>query len=189
MKRILFSLVLALYTFNVFAQEHLSFKGIPIEGSMSSFCQKLQSKGLTKLGADGNISAFVGDFTGRHATIGVAATDDGQNVHSVIVVFDSSEDWNNLVGTYDYYKDLYTRKYGKPTAKQEYKLTRIDNNTIIMHKLSEGEITHACVWNVPGGNIELYIDKGTSRGEGIVKIKYLDTLNIETKIQNDLNDI
>ena len=29
---------------NTMAQEHLSFKGIPIEGSMTEFCQKLKTK-------------------------------------------------------------------------------------------------------------------------------------------------
>lgn len=29
------------------AQPHLSFKGIPITGSMTSFCQQLKAKGFT----------------------------------------------------------------------------------------------------------------------------------------------
>lgn len=34
------------------AQEHLSFKGIPIEGSMTEFCQKLKTKGFTSIGQE-----------------------------------------------------------------------------------------------------------------------------------------
>lgn len=105
MRRILLSLALSLIMVGAFAQEHLSFKGIPIEGSMTSFCQKLISKGFNKIGTDNNITLFVGDFTGRQATVGVAATDDGNNVHSVVVLFDQSGEWNTLVNTYDYYKE------------------------------------------------------------------------------------
>lgn len=188
MKRLIFTFAFTLCVFCAFAQEHLSFKGIPIEGSMDSFCQKLQSKGLTKLGTDGNTSAFIGDFTGRQATIGVQATDDGQNVHSVMVILDSSDDWKNLVGTYDYYKDLYTRKYGKPTATQEDKIQN-HGNSYIMSKLYDDEFTYACKWEVTGGIIGLTISKSTSYGEGSVKIVYFDSLNMENKIQNDLNDI
>lgn len=101
------------------AQEHLSFKGIPIEGSMTEFCQKLKTKGFTSIGQENNISLFTGDFTGSEATVGVTATDDGKNVFAVVVLFEPSGEWNTLVNTYDYYKDLYTRKYGKPSISKE----------------------------------------------------------------------
>lgn len=47
MKKILASLAVFLAVINIMAQEHLSFKGIPIEGSMTEFCQKLKTKGFT----------------------------------------------------------------------------------------------------------------------------------------------
>ena len=80
MKRISATLMLLFAAICVMAQEHLSFKGIPIEGSMTSFCQKLKAKGFTSIGRDNNITLFTGDFTGRKATVGVTATDDGKNV-------------------------------------------------------------------------------------------------------------
>lgn len=189
MKRFLFSVTLTLAVLCMYSQEHLAFKGIPIEGSMTSFCQKLQAKGLIKRGATNNITLFTGDFTGKQATIGVGATADGKNVHSVIVLFDDSRDWQNLVGTYDYYKELYTRKYGTPTANIENASSEFDSNTMLMHKLAEGEVTYASAWDVTGGVIELSIEKSDSYGKGMVLIKYRDALNIEAKIQNDMNDI
>lgn len=89
----------------------LLLKVFPIEGSMSEFCQKLKAKGFTSIGSENNLALFIGDFTGRNATIGVTATDDGKNVFAVVVFFDPSGEWNTLVNTYDYYKDLYTHKY------------------------------------------------------------------------------
>ncbi len=110
MKKILITLTVLFAVIDIMAQEHLSFKGIPIEGSMTEFCQKLKSKGFTSIGRENNITLFSGDFTGRQATVGVTATDDGKNVFAVVVLFDPSGEWNTLVNTYDYYKDLYTRK-------------------------------------------------------------------------------
>lgn len=78
MKKLLFTLVLACISLYGFSQEHLSFKGIPIEGSMTAFCQKLRAKGFTQIGRDKNITMFTGDFTGRQATVGVGASDDGK---------------------------------------------------------------------------------------------------------------
>ena len=112
MKKSLFSLVVLFASLTCVAQDHLSFKGIPIAGSMEDFCQKLSNKGFVELGSDGNTTLFTGDFTGREATIGVNSDDDGENVYSVVVLFDPSGEWNVLVNTYNYYKDLYTRKYG-----------------------------------------------------------------------------
>lgn len=97
-------LTLLFVVINIIAQEHLSFKGIPIERSMTEFCQKLKTKGFTQIGHDNNVTLFTGDFTGRNSTVGVGATDDGKSVHSVIVIFDESSEWNTLVNTYDYYK-------------------------------------------------------------------------------------
>ncbi|WP_303331133.1 hypothetical protein [Bacteroides acidifaciens] len=189
MKKILSTLMLLFATICVMAQEHLSFKGIPIEGSMTSFCQKLKAKGLTQVGTDNNITMFVGDFTGRQASIGVGATDDGKNVHSVVVLFDSSDEWKNLVNTYDYYKELYTRKYGKPSACRENNPSRQDSNVMLMHELTQGTVTYASAWEVTGGTIELSIEKASTYGDGIVIIKYRDAQNVEAKIKNDLEDI
>ena len=86
MKRLtaLFALmVIALTSYAQSNSEHLTFKGIPIEGSMTEFCQKLQTKGYTTLGQDNNGAVLVGDFAGRNATIGVAATNGGREVYAV----------------------------------------------------------------------------------------------------------
>lgn len=60
MKKHLLSLVLCCFAIFGFAQEHLSFKGIPIEGSMTAFCQKLTAKGFTQIGRDNNVTMFTG---------------------------------------------------------------------------------------------------------------------------------
>ena len=47
MKKIFTILAMLFAVINIMAQEHLSFKGIPIEGSITTFCQKLKTKGFT----------------------------------------------------------------------------------------------------------------------------------------------
>lgn len=188
MKHILLSLLFCV-TFYVNAQDHLTFKGIPIEGSMTTFCQKLKSKGFTQMGKDKNITLFTGDFTGRQATIGVGASDDGKNVFSVVVLFDPSGEWNNLVSTYDYYKDLYTRKYGDPAISKENNPSRSDSNTAFMAEVHQGTVIYGSAWNVPGGDIQLSIEKSSGIYECMVMIRYRDSQNVEAKIQNDLEDI
>lgn len=189
MKKIIFTLTLFLIAMNLMAQEHLSFKGIPIEGSIIEFCKKLEAKGLTSIGTEDNITMFTGDFTGREATIAVAATDDGENVFSVIVFFDSSNEWNTLVNTYDYYKDLYTRKYGKPKSSKEKNPAYTNSNTALMLELEQGRVVYGSKWGITGGDIELSIEKSSTMFEGMVIIRYRDAQNVEAKIQKDLEDI
>ncbi len=190
MKKIIFTLALLWSTINIMAQEHLSFKGIPIEGSMTEFCQKLRDKGFTSIGREDNLSLFSGDFTGREATVGVTATDDGKNVFAVVVMFNPSEEWNTLVDTYEYYKNLYTHKYGEPIVSKENNPARLKSNRGFMYELNQGTVEYESTWKVTGGEIELFITKSTSSfNKGLVMIRYSDSQNVETKIQNDLDEI
>ena len=189
MKQFLISLILSCFAFYGFAQEHLSFKGIPIEGSMTAFCKKLKAKGFTQIERSKNITLFTGDFTGRKATVGVGASDDGKNVFSVVVFFEESKEWNTLVNTYDYYKDLYTRKYGEPSVCKESNPSESDSNTSLMAEVYQGTVVYGSVWEVSGGDIQLSIEKSSGVYEGMVMIRYRDSQNLEAKIKKDLDDI
>lgn len=190
MRKLIFVITLLFSTvINLTAQEHLSFKGIPIEGSMTEFCQKLKSKGFKLFNLYNNgVAMFTGDFTGEQVHVGVSATEDGKNVYSVIVMFDESKEWKKLVNKYDYYKALYTRKYGEPSVCKEYNPARSNDNFSLMHELSQGTVTYNSIWNVAGGSIELSIEK-FDYSKGYVCIKYRDAQNLEHKIQKELEDI
>lgn len=188
MKKLLFALVLACISLCGFSQEHLSFKGIPITGSISTFCQKLKAKGFVLQASQGNIRFFKGDFTGRQATVGVVAADNGQDVFTVAVFFDESDSWNTLVNTYEHYKDLYIEKYGQPTQCVENNPSSRDSNTSLMYELYQGRVTYACVFEAPGGAIQISIEKGNIN-DGFVLIKYQDAQNVNAKRQSDLDEI
>lgn len=189
MRKLVITFTMLFAVISLMAQEHLSFKGIPIEGSMTAFCQKLKAKGFTSSGSENNLTLFTGDFTGRNATVGVTATDDGKDVFAVVVLFDPSGEWNALINTYDYYKDLYTRKYGKPSISKEKNPALSDSNTALMAEVHQGTVVYGSAWEVTGGDIQLSIEKSSGVYKGMVMIRYRDSQNVEAKIQNDLNDI
>lgn len=189
MRRLVIVALLFLASVNLIAQEHLSFKGIPIQGSMAEFCQRLKTKGLKQIGYEEKVTFFTGDFTGRNATIAVTASDDGKNVYGVVVIFDSSEEWNTLVDTYSYYKDLYIRKYDYPSISKEKNPAHDDSNIALMAEVYQGTVEYYSVWEVTGGKIQLSIEKSSGFYEGMVIIRYQDAQNVEAKIQKDLEDI
>lgn len=191
MKKILFTLIVFLAAANMVAQEHLTFKGIPIEGSLREFSQKLKAKGFTLVGKENNIAMFSGEFTGRDVNIGVTATSDEKKVFSLVVFFDPSGEWKSLVNDYSYYKDLYTRKYGEPAFSKEYNPALSDSNTALMAEVYHGTIEYKSTWFLAGSgsSIHLSIDKTSGIYEGWVVIGYYNSTNAESKFQSDLNDI
>lgn len=172
-----------------YAQEHLSFKGIPIEGSLTAFGQKLKTKGFVETGMlVGNSRLFKGPFTGRQATVHITATDDGKDVFSVTVLLPESDEWNNLVSSYRNFKDLYTEKYGNPATCEENTPSRYDSNSANMYDLSQGRVSYYSVFKVSGGVIRISIENAR-RYKGQVTISYLDEQNADAKRQRDLDDI
>ncbi|MCM1140580.1 MAG: hypothetical protein NC453_18575 [Muribaculum sp.] len=188
MKHFILTLCIILAALAANAQEHLSFKGIPIEGSITTFCQKLKAKGFIQLGSEGNTRLFKGDFTGRKATVAVTATDVGNDVYSVAVFFDESDSWNTLVNIYEHYKNLYTEKYGYPSQCEEYNPSRSDSNYSLMYELSQGRVTYNSLFEVSGGGILISIEKA-EYPDGQVIIYYQDAQNAEAKRQSDLDEI
>ena len=64
MKKIIATLIVLFIAINIMAQEHLTFKGIPIEGSMTEFVKNSKQRFIS-MGHENNITLFTGDFTGR----------------------------------------------------------------------------------------------------------------------------
>ena len=85
----------------------LSFKGIPMTGSLSSFCTELVRAGFKNNG-DGT---YTGDFAGYS---GCTVTPYGSNpVQEVRVDFPVITDWDKLEKAYDSLQASLTQKYGK----------------------------------------------------------------------------
>ena len=105
-------------------------------------------------------------------------------------LFDTSKEWKTLVNTYDYYKDLYTRKYGSPAISKENNPAFSDSNSSLMYELSQGTVVYGSAWEIKGGDIRVSIEKSSEsyRG-GYVTIVYRDSQNVENKIKSDLEDI
>ena len=188
MKKNLLAVIAMFFAITCMAEEHLKFKGIPIEGSMNSFCQKLETKGFSKVESDANSTIFRGDFAGSNATIGVISDDDGENVASVFVMFDGSDEWKVLLNTYNCYKDLYTQKYGNPAQVIENNPAISQSNYELMSAVNDRTAVWGCIWQLPAGEIEINIEKAGYH-TGAVTVRYRDAQNEKVKIQKILEDI
>ena len=191
MKKLLISLFVILYTTIGQAQEHLTFKGVPIDGTLDTYVANMKKAGFTFIGEDDGIAMLRGDFAGyRNCTIGVVTLKSIDIVNRISVLFDSHQDWNNIYVNYSSLKEMLTTKYGKYADCVEkfegYSQPRDDNGK--MHELTMDRCKFYTIWKTDKGNIELEIIKG-NLGGGMVRLTYWDNINtmsVQEKAMDDL---
>ena len=123
MKRLL-TIVAFIFSFMfVMAQtpnNHLTFKGIPITGTLESFAQKMEAKGFRKTYSDKSFIGLEGEFAGySECNIYVFKVPNRNIVHEVVVRFPKESSWANLEKEYYKFKDMLTNKYGESTSHSE----------------------------------------------------------------------
>lgn len=191
MKKLLISLFVILYTTIGQAQEHLTFKGVPIDGTLDTYVANMKKAGFTFIGEDDGIALLRGDFAGyRNCTIGVVTLKSIDIVNRISVLFDSHQDWNNIYVNYSSLKEMLTTKYGKYADCVEkfegYSEPRDDNGK--MHELTMDRCKFYTIWETDKGSIELEIIKG-NLGGGKVRLTYWDNINtmsVQEKAMDDL---
>lgn len=143
----------------------LSFKGIPITGSLSAFGNELVRAGFTNSGN----GVYTGDFAGYSRC---KVTPSGNNpVREVRVDFPVISDWDTLEKAYDSLQASLTQKYGIEPK------TSTDNNLAI--------------YNLPNGTITLDADvKDKSSWHVILKYSNLSTTSPSGTLgRNPIDDL
>ena len=112
---------MTLVSLSMFAQnEHLKFKGIPIDGTLKDFTTKLIAKGYVLTSVDDNITSLKGSFAGYNdCSILVYGLDNTDLVYTVAVMFPYYKSWPLLEGNYNNIKSMLTTKYGEPVLCHE----------------------------------------------------------------------
>lgn len=119
MKKIILALVsITFVSINAIAQttsEHLTFKGVPIDGTLSQYVTKMKSAGFEYLGEQNKTALLRGEFAGfKDCIIGVSTLESVNIVSTIGVIFPSCSDWSSLENNYNHLKSMLTSKYGEP---------------------------------------------------------------------------
>lgn len=101
------------------AQEHLKFKGIPIDGAIETFVQKIKLQGYKEVGTVEGVSLLMGEFADDSEAFILIYENDKGNVRSVVVMMEGGDSWSLLKGKYKKYKSALIEKYGKPDKTLE----------------------------------------------------------------------
>ena len=172
--------------------EHLSFKGVPIDGTLAEYVSKMKQNGVSHLKTEDGTAILSGDFAGYKAcVVGVSTLIQKDLVHKIAVVFPEKETWSMLFGNYSSLKELLTEKYGNPSEVVEkfdgaQYAQQDDYRKMFMVKADNCK--YYSIWHTEKGDIELSIGH-----DGVIKcfvsLAYFDKVNggiVRKKAKDDL---
>ena len=173
------------------ASAHLTFKGVPIDGTLNEYVAKMKSAGFSFLGTQDGTAVLQGDFAGfKGCLIGVSTLKARNVVHTIGVIFPACDDWSSLAQGYELLKSMLTRKYGEPSACVEefqgYTQPRSDSDKL--HALQMDRCTYCTVFETPKGDIQLSLDHRDVT-TCFVKLQYWDRINTEAVQEQAMEDL
>ena len=175
---------------NIFAQQHLSFKGVPINGTLKSYTDAMVKAGFHyELTQDGT-ALLTGDFAGyKNCIVGVSTLKNLDVVSHIAVLFPDKDTWSAVLNDYETLKAMLTEKYGTPSDSKEKFTGYVGDydNGLVMHALKEGEYIWYTMFTTELGDIELSLMAGTKYNTGCVRLSYYDKANHE-KVRNAAMD-
>ena len=194
MNKLIIALITTLITLTSFAQTespHLSFKGVPIDGTLNEYVQKMKQKGFDYLGTEDGIAILSGDFAAyKGCTVGVATLRQKDLVSKITVIFPNCETWAALSDNYYSLKEMLTEKYGEPAdfieKFQGYSEPRDDNDR--MYEVKMDRCKYVTTFETSRGSIQLSIGHN-SMISCFVILSYFDKINgevIRAKAMEDL---
>lgn len=122
-KRKLLLLLCMLLSLAVQAQTatgHLKFKGVPMDGPVDEFVEKIKGTDLQVVDKFDDATMLTGTFAGyRNCKVFVYPSKGNGHVRMVGVTFDLQETWPDLYSNYLSLKTMLTKKYGEPAKCKE----------------------------------------------------------------------
>ena len=162
---------------------HLEFRGIPIDGKIDSFVNKLERLGYTVSKQAGSNVIMKGTFAGKDATLFILGTPKTNTVWKVAVNFSEASSWSSIKSDYKYYKEMFTKKYGTPKDVYEFfAKPYYEGDGYELQALRVEKCFYFTSYEVTGGTIVVQM----SRFE-YIQIIYEDSQNYTIK-SNEEND-
>ena len=144
------------------ASAPLTFKGIPLTGSLSAFGSELVKAGFRNAGN----GTYTGDFAGYS---GCKVTPTGNPVQEIRVDFPVISDWDALEKAYDNLQADLTRKYGmEPIVNRNLAVYNLPNGTISLG----ADVSNQSSWHV----ILKYANAATTASTGTLGRNPIDDL-------------
>lgn len=187
-------ILLTIYSFS-FCQntksEHLTFKGVPIDGTLNNFVSKMKQNGFIYINTEEGLAILKGDFaTYKDCIVGVSTLKNKDLVHKVVVIFPDRLTWSALHGNYSNLKQMLTEKYGQSINETEEfnsEIKPLDDNSK-MFEVKFDRCKYQSIWQTDRGEIQLTISHN-SVTNCFVTLAYFDYTNSEEVRKNGKDDL
>jgi len=174
-----------------FAQtsEHLSFKSVPLNGTLDEYLSKMKKSGFSHLTTEDGIAVLKGDFASyKDCTVGVSILIQSDLVYKIAVIFPDKDTLSRLSTNYFDLKQMLTEKYGKPSDIVEkfdgYSQPKDDSSK--MYEVKFDRCKYYSIWEIDKGEIELSIEHNNVTS-CFVKLAYFEKIN-NIKIKSSAKD-
>lgn len=169
-------------TAEVANSNHLKFKGVPIDGTLKQFVERMKQKGFRVEEVETDYARLGGDFAAfKECTVYVSTLENKDLVARIAVLFPMRDQWKTLYGDYKLLKELLTEKYGKPSACTEQFQGVIEyigsiSDSVKMMAVNNGDCKYNTRFTLSNGTIVLSIEH-QDFDECYVQLFYLDKEN------------
>jgi hypothetical protein len=194
MKNIATSLIVGFITISTLAQiqssDHLIFKGVPIDGTLSEYVSKMKQNGFTLTGTEDGVAMLTGDFAAyKSCIVGVATLKQKDLVSKITVIFPECDTWSLLSSNYSSLKEMLTEKYGKPSECVEKFQSNygLDDDNSKMHRVIMNKCKYYTTYETEKGSIQLSIE--TNAMTSYVMLAYYDKINSEIIRAKAIDDL
>jgi len=187
MKKLMVFIIALISVFSAYAQNssgHMTFKGIPIDGSLADFTVKMKQKGFSYVGTRDGVAMFSGEFASyKGCTVGVVSLQ-STGVVKVAAIFPSCKTWSQLYDTYSFLKGMLIQKYGEPAQNMEiFQGVEPDDDSAKIYEVEFDRCRYISQWETAKGSIELKIDHAET-SSCFVTLTYWDKINTEKAIDD-----
>lgn len=181
-------------TFGATAQNHQTFKGVPIDGKTSAFVNQLKQKGFQQIGKSDTLTGTFAGYNDCEVTVMTSAQTD--NVYGVKVQIPMCAP----LSIHTEYKKLQaalTEKYGKPvdqTQQDNYAPKEEDFVSAIYKMIADVKESFAfpygCVFDTGSGSVTLNGSWIPSEcGGGFIIMTYIDNANNNLQQKSIYDDL
>ena len=188
-------MVIALTSYAQSNSEHLTFKGVPIDGTLNEFVAKMMCAGFSHIGTEDGVALLSGEFAGyRDCMIGVKTLKKYNTVHKIAVLFPTRNTWRGLSYDYTKLKSMLSKKYGEPEECVEKfvntpSYVNINDDNGKMHEVTNNHCKYYSIFNVENGTISFSIEYDGDLHESRVKLWYFDKINSEAFEEAAMDDL
>jgi hypothetical protein len=197
MKIFLLYLLFLTTSFTSFSQiksdtsKHLTFKGVPINGTLDEYVSKMTMTGFTLAETQNGISILKGDFASyKSCVVEVSTLKTKDLVSKIAVRFPDSDTWEILSNNYSNLKKMLSEKYGNASDSSDtfQAYSQPESDFLKMSYVKSDKCKYHTTFKTEKGSIQLSIEHDRFL-LCFIKLVYFDKINSETVKKQALDDL